>query len=134
MRSRQRFNAESISALEKLKDKAEDSESSSTSEGEDENVPPEIPSSTNRDLEELLTFYECHDLLPYAQHIMWLASVKEALGYIPFNLDYFTIRCLTVLQEEVNKKSVKDSQEMRSKSDSSSFGSSIGLEQAVIRK
>jgi hypothetical protein len=130
MRSRLKYNAESISSLEKMKEKAED-ESEITDEGE--GAPP-VPEVTNRDLEELLTFYECHDLLPYAQHIMWLASVKEALGYIPFHLDYFTIRCLTVLNEEVNKKSVRASQEMRSKSENTMTGSAVGLENAVISR
>jgi hypothetical protein len=65
----------------------------------------------NRQLTEVIEFYDCADLLPYAYHIMWLAEAREALGYLPFSLDYFDIRCLVILKEEVNKKQVRDMQQ-----------------------
>jgi hypothetical protein len=68
---------------------------------------------------------------------MWLASVKEALGYIPFKLDFLSIRCLVILKEEENKKSVKDTRDMREEtrsSGNSSRGRSVGLDQAILHK
>ena len=127
MRSRVIHNVESAAALEKAKEKAAK-----------ENLNVDESSGTNqdlqnRDLEELLDFYDCHDLLPFASHIMWLASVKEAMGYIPFALDYFAIRCLVILQEEVNKKSAKDSMEMKDRTSDMSRGDSVGLDKVVLQ-
>ena len=61
-------------------------------------------------LDAVIEFYNCYDLLPYVNHVFWLAAVKEAMGYIPFKLDYIDIRCLVILQEEINKKQTKDMQ------------------------
>jgi hypothetical protein len=88
----------------------------------------------NKDLNDVLDFYDCHDLLPYASHIMWLSSVKSALGYIPFSLDYFAIRCLVILKEEENKKTVKESRDLQQSTERASSGMSIGLDKAIINR
>lgn len=85
---------------------------------EDFNPPPEgreKPEIENEFLDEVLEKYECWDLLPLAAHVAWLSSVKEALGTIPFNLDYDTIRYLVILHEEAGKKHAKDMQDMKDK-------------------
>lgn len=83
------------------------------------NPPPEDASepeeTENTQLNEVLEFYDCAEYLPYVQHIFWLSNVKEAVGRIPFNLEYEDIRCLVILQEEIGKKSTKQSQEMSKK-------------------
>ena len=71
----------------------------------------------NPQLQEVLKFYECEDLLPYVDHLMWLSRVKETLGFLPFKVDYETICCLVILQEEINKKSAYDSQKMKEESE-----------------
>jgi hypothetical protein len=83
-------------------------------------------------LDTFLSFYDCYDLLPYAHHILQLASIKEVLGFLPFNLDWEDIRALVILKEEQSRKSIKDSQEMRdsrgsSGSSNSGFSSGAGL-------
>ena len=81
--------------------------------------PPDYPEDEefeNRQLSEVLKFYDAHDLLLYANHICWLSSVKNAIGYIPFDLDYDDIVNLVTLQDEINKKQVKDSQDMEERS------------------
>jgi hypothetical protein len=77
---------------------------------------PEEGEGRNRQLNEVLEFYDCYELLPYANHIIWLSSVKEVMGYIPFKIEYDDIRLLIVLHEEMNKKQVKDSQDMQNES------------------
>jgi hypothetical protein len=70
----------------------------------------------NPQLSEVLTFYDCADLLPYTSHIMWLSSVKESTGSLAFfNLEWFDIRCLTILQDEVNKKQSKQMKDSEAK-------------------
>lgn len=71
----------------------------------------------NSQLGDVLRFYKCHELLPYAQRIIWLSSVKESLGYIPeeFGLEYLDIRLLVVLQEENGKKMAVENYKMRQK-------------------
>ena len=70
---------------------------------------------SNPQLKEVLEFYDCYDLLPYANHILWLHTVKEAIGHIPFNLDFEAICCLVVLTEEIGKKSTFESQKISQK-------------------
>lgn len=72
----------------------------------------------NPQLKEVLDFYDCYELLPYANHILWLSTVKEAVGRIPFNLDYDDICCLVILTEEISKKATADSQKMNEKQQS----------------
>ncbi len=57
-------------------------------------------------LEEVLDFYDCADLLPFAQRVIWLSSIKEALGYVPryIPIDYEELQALVILNEEQNKK------------------------------
>ncbi len=70
----------------------------------------------NVQLKEVLEFYDCYDLLHYANHLIWLHTVKEAIGYIPFSLGYEDICCLVVLSEEISKKATMESQRMAEKS------------------
>lgn len=70
----------------------------------------------NPQLAAVLDFYDCADFLPYANHILWLNAVKEALGHIPFSLDYFDICCLVILQEEINKKAALETQKTAERS------------------
>jgi hypothetical protein len=71
---------------------------------------------SNVQLRQVLEFYDCYDLLPYANHILWLSTVKEAIGRIPFDLGYEEICYLTLLSEEVSKKATFESQRMNQKS------------------
>ena len=48
--------------------------------------------------------YDCRNLLSLARRILWLASVREAVGKIPWRLDYMEIKLLVVLKEEEGKK------------------------------
>jgi len=73
----------------------------------------------NHQLKTVLDFYDCYDLLPYVSHIMWLSAVKEALGHIPFSLDYRTIRMLVILQDEIGKKTAYESLKMKQDADRS---------------
>ena len=63
---------------------------------------PEEVEVANEQLDELLDFFKCQDLLPLAERILWLSDVKEALGYIPenFNLTYYEIFGLVLLGRE----------------------------------
>jgi hypothetical protein len=79
-------------------------------------------------LYDILNFYDSYDLLPYAKHIFWLSSVKESIGFIPYELDWKDIRSLVILKEEFSKKSVKDSRDMM---DKSSQGSAAGTASAT---
>lgn len=71
---------------------------------------------SNVQLRQVLDFYDCYDLLPYANHIIWLSTVKEAVGRIPFDLSYADICFLTILAEEISKKATAESQRMNQKS------------------
>ena len=86
----------------------------------------EVP---NTILDELLDFYKCQHLHDFAERILWLRDVKEALGYIPksFGLVYDEIVGLTILLQEQRlreacdaHKSRVESERMRSKASSSS--------------
>lgn len=69
----------------------------------------------NQQLNEVLDFYDCFDLLPLAQRILWLYHVKEALGYIPpaFGLAYLDIQLLVILQDEQAKKVAHEQRKMK---------------------
>ena len=71
----------------------------------------------NEQLTDVLEFYSCDHLLPYAQYILWLSNVKEALGHIPqdFDLDHDAIVALVILLDETNKKSQYDMNESKEK-------------------
>jgi len=88
-------------------------------EGEENDLEDES-TSINGPLGEFLSFYDCYELIPYAHHILWLSSLKEAIGEIPssFMLDWDDYRALVILKEEQSRKSVKDSQDMSKKGDS----------------
>ena len=70
-------------------------------------------------LEEILEFYNCEDLLPLARRIIWLSSVKEAVGYIPnyIPMDYEELQCLIVLHDEQNKKMAYENYKMKKAAD-----------------
>lgn len=83
----------------------------------DDNDAEEIP--INEQVQEVLDFYDCADLLPFIERIVWLTTVKEALGYLPvshFKLNYEEIRGLTILVEESNKKMQQDNLQMKRES------------------
>jgi hypothetical protein len=81
--------------------------------GEEVNAAPDNPL-----LDEVLNFYDCYDLLPQAQRIIWLASLKEVCGIIPLNIDvdYEELRLLVILNEEQNKKMAIENFKMRQES------------------
>lgn len=70
----------------------------------------------NPQLTSVLDFYDCDYLLPYVQRILWLSSVKEAVGRIPddFHLSYDEIEGLVILAEEIHKKTLYDHQRVSS--------------------
>ena len=73
----------------------------------------------NDQLQEVLDFYDCGDLLPFVQRVVWLNTVREALGYIPvshFQLNYEEIVALTILIEENQKKMQHDNLNLRRES------------------
>jgi hypothetical protein len=78
----------------------------------------EIIEPSNPLLDDVLDFYQCDDLLPLAQRIIWLSSLKEVLGYIPnyIPIDYEELRYLVALHEEQNKKMAYDSYKMNEES------------------
>ena len=94
------------------------------SRGSDDDIDPfdeideeEVP--INEQVQEVLDFYDCADLLPFIERIVWLNTVKEALGYIPvshFQLNYEEIVALTILIEENQKKMQHDNLNLRRES------------------
>jgi hypothetical protein len=85
-----------------------------------------IEAPNNLLLDDVLDFYQCEDLLPLAQRIIWLSSIKEVLGSMPDDIpiDYEELRYLVALHEEQNKKMAvdnyklkKDSERIQSSSD-----------------
>lgn len=65
-------------------------------------------------LDEVLRVYECEDLIPVANRILWLSAVREALGHIPpaFDLTCEEIDGLVILQEELSKKMQQDHKQL----------------------
>jgi hypothetical protein len=66
-------------------------------------------------LDEYLDFYNCADLLPFINRVLWLNGVREALGHIPdwFELNREEIRSMVILREETSKKMQYDSNKSR---------------------
>ena len=62
----------------------------------------------DENLNEILTFYDADYLLPFVERILWLSTVKEALGHVPFKLSHDEIVAMVILQTEINKKSQYD--------------------------
>lgn len=100
-----------------------------------------IEEPNNPLLDDILEFYHCEDLLPLAQRIIWLSSIKEVLGHIPNEIpvDYEELRYLVALHEEQNKKSAcdnyklkKDSERMQSESSSGSSNGGSDTSPIVI--
>lgn len=96
---------------------------SSEADEEGEELSEEIP---NHQLQEVLNFYGCEDLLPYVNHITWLSQVKEVIGFIPFEIGFEEIRALVILKQEISKKQVKDMRQIKRDNETS-------LDRAVIR-
>lgn len=65
------------------------------------------------------SFEGCEELIPFANRILWLSAVKEAVGYIPdyICMDYEELRGLVVLQEERDKKMAMENYKMRRETD-----------------
>ena len=63
---------------------------------------PEEEEIPNPVLDEYLDFYECQYLHPFCERVIWLADVKESLGYIPrdFDVNHDEIVALTILLQE----------------------------------
>jgi hypothetical protein len=70
--------------------------------------PEEIEVHENEMLNEALDFYDAWDLLPYAEHIIWLSKVQKALGNLPFDISFSDIELLLVLHDEIAKKEMFD--------------------------
>jgi hypothetical protein len=86
--------------------------------------PDEVEGGQNTQLDDVLNFYDAWDLLYYVNHIIWLSSVKEAVGIIPFKLDYLDICALVILEDEKHKKELADIRKTRN---SSGMGMSAGF-------
>lgn len=69
---------------------------------------------TNEQLETVLDMYDCHEYMPFANRVFWLASVKEVMGHIPdfFDVDYDEIRGLVWLSQESGNKIQYDNWKM----------------------
>lgn len=65
-----------------------------------------LPEGTDT-LDELLEFYDCANWIPFVHRLFWLMSVKEICGNIPadFHVSWEEIRGMTVVREELDKKS-----------------------------
>jgi hypothetical protein len=87
----------------------------------------------NQQLNEVLDFYDCYHLLSTADRIIWLGSVKEALGYIPnnFGLTHFEIRLLVILHEEQNKKMSYDMYKSKQEQERSRINSNVPVSRAI---
>ena len=92
---------------ERTRERERDQKRVGVEEGE---VEVEVDADENEDLTKVLTFYDAEYLLPFAERVLWLSNVKEALGYIPFELSHDEIVALVILLSEVNKKSRQDLQ------------------------
>ena len=92
--------------------------------GEEEELNNDDPydeiAKTNPQLAAVLRYYDCEEIIPFCERIMWLGNVKEALGKIPdnFRIDWDEIRGLVILQEEVSKKIQHDQLESRREAES----------------
>jgi len=75
--------------------------------------------ASNRRLDEVLDFYSCGDVLDFVQRIFDIAAEKEATGSMPatFTSSHHEIRGLIILKDELTKKEVHASQQMRKDSE-----------------
>ena len=73
---------------------------------------------TNEMLEELVERFDCYDYLAFAYRLIWLASIREALGYIPdwLHLSYDEMKGLVILHDESAKKMAYDNWQIRQES------------------
>jgi hypothetical protein len=79
----------------------------------------ELQEPSNIFLDEVLEKFDCADLLPLVNRIIRLSSIKEVLGYIPYNMipfDYEELQYLLIYHEEHNKKIAHESFKMRQQS------------------
>ena len=86
----------------------------------------------NEQLSKVIEFYDCAYMLPFAERIQWLSSVKEVLGTIPssFNVTRDEIVGLVILNSEVCKKSQFDiyrSKQKQKSQEASNNPSAAGL-------
>ena len=93
----------------------------------DELIQPE-----NELLNEVIDFFDCGDLLPFAYRVLWLSSVKEVMGYIPdyIPIDYEELKSLVILQSERDRKVASDHYRMKKESDRQR-AQSVSLQSAV---
>jgi hypothetical protein len=101
-----------------------------------ESTMDDISTNTTPDnplLGEILDFYDCYDLMPLASRIIWLSSVKEAIGRIPddIDVDYDEIRYLVLLQEEQNKKLAYENYRMRQDNKKTQNSSAADMNQMI---
>lgn len=89
----------------------------------------EIIQPGNSELEYVLEFYNCDELLPLANRIIWLSNLKEIFGAIPndISVDYEETLLLSVLLDERNKKVAYENWQMREESRSNN----VGLDNAI---
>jgi hypothetical protein len=75
--------------------------------------------ASNRRLDEVLDFYECGDVLEFVDRIFKISAEKEATGTMPrtFTGSHNEIRGLIILKDELKKKEVHASQQMRRESE-----------------
>lgn len=87
---------------------------------DDDDDDPENELAIDPILEPFLSFYDAYEYLPFCHRIVWLSSVKEALGYIPscFKLDYREIVALVILQDEISKRTSHDMRKQANEVDS----------------
>ena len=64
-------------------------------------------------LQLVLDFYDADYLLPFAERVIWLSNIKEAVGHVPFELSHAEIVAMVILQAEVNMKSQQDINESK---------------------
>ncbi len=75
--------------------------------------------AANRRLDEVLDFYNCGDVLEFVDRIFKISAEKEATGTLPktFTGSHNEIRGLIILADELKKKEVHASQQMRKDSE-----------------
>lgn len=94
--------------------------------------PDDIEPPSNPMLDDVIDIFNCFDVLPLAHRIIWLSSVKEAVGYIPDDIpiDYEELKYLVVLQEERDKKLSYENYKMRQDSNKYKRQADSGLNAA----
>ncbi len=132
-----------LDKLDKFKDENKNNvdveiiEETDEDDEDDEEFDPDDLSAGNEQLGDVLTIFDCADLLPLANRVIWLANVKEALGYIPewFKLTYQEIKLLVILKEENSLKMACDSyQTKREQNAQLGRARSVGMDRAIINR